>query len=165
MHISLVAAFSADHVLGNKGKIPWHLKEDLDNFKNLTIGSAVIMGRKTYESIGHPLSNRLNVVMTKKPKGLRGIVEVKTKKKAIEVASNFSENIYVIGGGDIYMEFIKLASTMYLTKINIEVEGDTFFPNWDKVEWEEVSRIDSKDPTQNIEYSFFQYSRISLRRP
>ena len=81
MHISLVAAFSADHVLGNKGKIPWHLKEDLDNFKNLTIGSAVIMGRKTYESIGHPLSNRLNVVMTKKPKGLRGIVEVKTKKK------------------------------------------------------------------------------------
>ena len=54
---------------------------------------------------------------------------------------------------------------MYLTKINIEVEGDTFFPNWDKVEWEEVSRIDSKDPTQNIEYSFFQYSRRSLRRP
>ena len=63
------------------------------------------------------------------------------------------------------MEFIKLASTMYLTKINIEVEGDTFFPNWDKAEWEEVSRIDSKDPAQNIEYSFFQYSRISLRRP
>ena len=122
MHISLVAAFSADYVLGNKGKIPWNLKEDLDNFKNLTIGSAVIMGRKTYESIGHPLSNRLNVVMTRKPKGLRGIVEVKTKQKAIEVASNFSENIYVIGGEDIYMEFIKLASTMYLTNINIEVE-------------------------------------------
>ena len=159
MHISLVAAFSADHVLGNKGKIPWHLKEDLDNFKNLTIGSAVIMGRKTYESIGHPLSNRLNVVMTKKPKGLRGIVEVKTKKKAIEVASNFSENIYVIGGGDIYMEFIKLASTMYLTKINIEVEGDTFFPELSS-DWKETNKTENKaDEKHKYNYDFITLER------
>ena len=164
MHISLVAAFSADLVIGNKGKIPWHLKEDLDYFKNLTKGSAVIMGRKTYESIGHPLANRLNIVMTRNPKGLTGIMEAKTKEKAIEVASNFSENIFVIGGRDIYMEFMKLASTMYLTKINIKVEGDILFPNWDKAQWEEVSRRDSKDSAQNIEYSFFKYTKRSLRR-
>jgi len=159
MHISLVAAFSADHVLGNKGKIPWHLKEDLDNFKNLTIGSAVIMGRKTYESIGNPLPNRLNIVMTRNPRGLEGVEEVDNKERAIEVASKFSNKIYVIGGEDIYTEFMPIATNMYLTKININVEGDTFFPNWDETQWEEVSRLDSKDLDQNIEYSFYRYRR------
>ena len=117
------------------------------------------MGRKTYDSIGGPLSNRLNVVMTRSPRGLKGIKEVKTKEKAIETASEFSNDIYVIGGENIYTEFMPIATTMYLTKINIKVEGDAFFPNWDESQWKEVARRDSKDLDQNIEYSFFHYSR------
>ena len=159
MNISLVAAFDATKVIGYRGTIPWHLKEDLRHFSYLTRGSSVIMGRKTYDSIGGPLSNRLNVVMTRSPRGLKGIKEVKTKEKAIETASEFSNDIYVIGGENIYTEFMPIATTMYLTKININVEGDAFFPNWDESQWKEVARRDSKDLDQNIEYSFFHYSR------
>ena len=159
MNISLVAAFDATKVIGYKGNIPWHLKEDLKIFSDLTKGSAVIMGRKTYESIGKPLPNRLNIVMTRNPRGLDGVEEVENKEIAIEVASKFSNKIYVIGGEDIYTEFMPIATSMYLTKININVEGDTFFPNWDEAQWEEVSRRDSKDLDQNIEYSFYRYRR------
>ena len=152
-------AFAAAKIIGHEGAIPWHLKEDLIHFRNLTKGSAVIMGRKTYESIGKPLPNRLNIVMTRNPRGLEGVEEVDNKERAIEVASKFSNKIYVIGGEDIYTEFMPIATNMYLTKININVEGDTFFPNWDETQWEEVSRRDSKDLDQNIEYSFYRYRR------
>ena len=145
MSISLIAAFDATKVIGYKGNIPWHLKEDLKIFSKLTKGSTVIMGRKTYESIGNPLPNRLNIVMTRNPRGLEGVEEVDNKERAIEVASKFSNKIYVIGGEDIYTEFMPIATNMYLTKININVEGDTFFPNWDEAQWEEVSRRDSKE--------------------
>ena len=159
MNISLVSAFDAGKVIGYKGNIPWNLKEDLEHFKRLTEGAAVIMGRKTFESIGHPLSNRLNIVMTRNLKGLDGVEEAKTKEKAIEIASYFSEDIYVIGGEDIYSEFMGIATKMYLTKVKLNVRGDAFFPNWDESLWEEVSRRDSYDLEQNIEYSFFLYQR------
>ena len=93
MSISLIAAFDATKVIGYKGNIPWHLKEDLKIFSKLTKGSTVIMGRKTYESIGNPLPNRLNIVMTRNPRGLEGVEEVDNKERAIEVASKFSNKI------------------------------------------------------------------------
>ena len=159
MKISLIAAFAKERVIGKDGKIPWAIKEDLEYFRYKTEGCSVVMGRKTYESIGRPLSNRLNIVMTRTPKKIKGVTEVINKKRAIEIASTFSEEIFIIGGEGSYEEFLPLASKMYLTEINIEVEGDTFFPNWNLNDWKELSRKDCKDLNQNIEYSFLEYVR------
>ena len=162
MGISLIAALSNNSVIGVKGKIPWELKEDLIHFKKITLGSAIIMGRKTFESIGKPLKERLNIVMTRNPKGLDGIEEVSSMESAIKVGLNFSENIFVIGGQSIYETFLPISTKMYLTFINIEVSGDTFFPKWDKNEWEEVSRESFKNEMKEIDYSFVEFNRRLL---
>ena len=159
MGISLIAALSNNNVIGVNGKIPWKLKEDLIHFKKTTLGSAIIMGRKTFESIGKPLAERLNIVMTSNPKGLDGIQEVSSIENAIKVGLNFSENIFVIGGQSIYETFLPISTKMYLTFIDIEVSGDTFFPKWDKSEWEEVSRKRFKNKIKEIEYSFVEFNR------
>ena len=162
MGISLIAALSNNSVIGVKGKIPWELKEDLIHFKKITLGSAIIMGRKTFESIGKPLKERLNIVMTRNPKGLDGIEEVSSMESAIKVGLNFSENIFVIGGQSIYETFLPISTKMYLTFINIEVSGDTFFPKWDKNEWEEVSRESFKNEMKEIDYSVVEFNRRLL---
>ena len=159
MKISLIAAFAEEGVIGKDGKIPWTLKEDLKHFKNKTEGCSVVMGRKTYESIGRPLPNRLNIVMTRNPKRQEGIKEVSNTKDALKVASSYSDEIFIIGGEKIYKEFLPLATKMYLTKIDIKVNGDTFFPSWNKNEWKELSKQDKKDVDQGIEYWFLEYER------
>ena len=159
MKISLIAAFAEEGVIGKDGKIPWTLKEDLKHFKNKTEGCSVVMGRKTYESIGRPLPNRLNIVMTRNPKRQEGIKEVSNTKDALKVASSYSDEIFIIGGEKIYEEFLPLATKMYLTKIDIKVKGDTFFPSWNKNEWKELSKQDKKDVDQGIEYWFLEYER------
>ena len=159
MKISLIAAFAEEGVIGKDGKIPWTLKEDLKHFRNKTEGCSVVMGRKTYESIGRPLPNRLNIVMTRNPKRQEGIKEVSNTKDALKVASSYSDEIFIIGGEKIYKEFLPLATKMYLTKIDIKVKGDTFFPSWNKNEWKELSNQDKKDVDQGIEYWFLEYER------
>ena len=159
MKISLIAAFAEEGVIGKDGKIPWTLKEDLKHFRNKTEGCSVVMGRKTYESIGRPLPNRLNIVMTRNPKRQEGIKEVSNTKDALKVASSYSDEIFIIGGEKIYKEFLPLATKMYLTKIDIKVNGDTFFPSWNKNEWKELSKQDKKDVDQGIEYWFLEYER------
>ena len=159
MKISLIAAFAEEGVIGKDGKIPWTLKEDLKHFRNKTEGCSVVMGRKTYESIGRPLPNRLNIVMTRNPKRQEGIKEVSNTKDALKVASSYSDEIFIIGGEKIYEEFLPLATKMYLTKIDIKVKGDTFFPSWNKNEWKELSKQDKKDVDQGIEYWFLEYER------
>ena len=159
MKISLIAAFAEEGVIGKDGKIPWTLKEDLKHFRNKTEGCSVVMGRKTYESIGRPLPNRLNIVMTRNPKRQEGIKEVSNTKDALKVASSYSDEIFIIGGEKIYEEFLPLATKMYLTKIDIKVNGDTFFPSWNKNEWKELSKQDKKDVDQGIEYWFLEYER------
>ena len=159
MKISLIAAFAEEGVIGKDGKIPWTLKEDLKHFRHKTEGCSVVMGRKTYESIGRPLPNRLNIVMTRNPKRQEGIKEVSNTKDALKVASSYSDEIFIIGGEKIYEEFLPLATKMYLTKIDIKVNGDTFFPSWNKNEWKELSKQDKKDVDQGIEYWFLEYER------
>ena len=159
MKISLIAAFTKEKVIGKDGQIPWTLKEDLKHFKNITEGHSVVMGRKTYESISKPLPNRLNIVMTRMPKKLKEVKEVTNKERALEIASTFSDEIFIIGGEKIYEEFLPLASKMYLTQIDIKVEGDAFFPKYNLNDWIELSREDKKDFDQDIEYSFLEYKR------
>ena len=159
MKISLIAAFAEEGVIGKDGKIPWTLKEDLKHFRNKTEGCSVVMGRKTYESIGRPLPNRLNIVMTKNPKMLEGVKEVSSRKEALEIASSYSNEVFIIGGEIIYEEFLPMATKMYLTKIDIKTKGDAFFPKWNANDWEELSRQDKEDRNQNIKYCFLEYKR------
>ena len=159
MKISLIAAFAEEGVIGKDGKIPWILKEDLKHFRNKTEGCSVVMGRKTYDSIGRPLPNRLNIVMTRNPKRLEGVKEVTNKEEALEIASSYSDEVFVIGGEKIYEEFLPMATKMYLTKIDIKVKGDSFFPKWSLNDWKELSRNDKKDLDQNIKYCFLEYKR------
>ena len=159
MKISLIAAFAEERVIGKNGKIPWTLKEDLKHFRNKTEGCSVVMGRKTYESIGRPLPNRLNIVMTRNPKKLEGVKEVGNTKEALKIASSYSDEVFIIGGEKIYEEFLPLATKMYLTKIDIKVNGDAFFPSWNIGEWKELSKQDKKDLDQGIKYCFLEYKR------
>ncbi len=159
MKISLIAALAKQRAIGKDGNIPWTIKEDLRYFKNRTDGLALIMGRKTFESIGKPLPNRKNIIMTRTPKNISGAYEVTDKDQAIKVASSFSDEVFIIGGERIYEEFLPLASKMYLTEIDILVKADTYFPEWKKSDWIEISREDREDLEQKIKFSFVEYER------
>ena len=159
MKISFIDALTKQRAIGKGGKIPWIINEDLRFFKNKTNGLALIMGRKTFESIGRPLPNRKNIIMTRMPKNISGVHEVTSKDAAIKLASSFSDEVFVIGGERVYEEFLPLANKMYLTEIDIEVEADTYFPEWQKSDWIEVSREDKEDLKQKIKFSFVEYER------
>ena len=160
MEIILIAAVSKDRVIGKEGEIPWKIKEDLSFFKEKTLNSPIIMGRATYNSIGRPLSNRLNIVMTKSTKNTEGVTEVTSVKEAIETASKSkdSSKVYVIGGENIYKEFLPIAHRMIITEVELYIEGgDTFFPEWSINEWQEQNR-DQKEEN-GIKFSFVEYKR------
>ena len=160
MEIILIAAVSRDRVIGKQGGIPWKIKEDLSFFKEKTLNSPIIMGRATYESIGRPLPNRLNIVMTRSVKNTEGVTEVTSADKAIEAASinRDSSKVYIIGGENIYKEFIPIAHKMIITEVELDIEdGDTFFPKWDISEWKEQSR--DKREENGIKFSFVEYTR------
>ena len=158
----MIVAMDEQGFIGKDENLPWKLSNDLKRFKKLTVSdgfNAVVMGRKTYESIGRPLPNRLNIVMTKNPKKLEGVKEVSNRKEALEIASSYSDEVFIIGGEKVYEEFLPLATKMYLTKIDIKVKGDAFFPNWSLSDWKELSRQDKRDLDQDIKYCFLEYKR------
>ena len=158
MDIFLIAAVDKNLAIGKDGKIPWHIKEDLQYFQKNTLNTAMLMGRSTFESIGKPLPNRQNIVMTRSPANRDGVIEVLDAASAIKEAKKASSKISIIGGESIYKEFLPLASKLLITEINITVEGaDTFFPAWNKQKWTEKSRINSIE--NGIEYSFVEYLR------
>ena len=160
MEIILIAAVSKDRVIGKQGRIPWKIKEDLSFFKEKTLNSPIIMGRATYNSIGRPLPNRLNIVMTRSAKKTEGVTEVTSVKEAGETASKNknSSKVYVIGGENIYKEFLPIAHRMIITEVELYVEGgDTFFPEWSINEWQEQNR-DQKEEN-GIKFSFVEYTR------
>ena len=158
MEIFLIAAVDKNLAIGRNGKIPWHIKEDLQFFQKNTLNTAMIMGRSTFDSIGKPLPNRKNIVMTNSPTNREGVFEVCDIESAIKEAKKDSNKISIIGGQSIYKEFMPLANKLLITEIDIIVErADTFFPAWDKKEWTEQSRINSME--NGIEYSFVEYLR------
>jgi len=159
MEIILIAAVSKNKVIGKQGGIPWKIKEDLSFFKEKTLNSPIIMGRATYNSIGKPLPNRLNIVMTRSAKNTEGVIEVTSVETAIEAASTNknSSRVYVIGGENIYKEFIPIAHKMIITEVNLHIEdGDAFFPEWNISEWKEQSRDQREE--NGIEFSFVEYT-------
>jgi dihydrofolate reductase len=156
MEIVLIAAVDINLAIGKEGKIPWDIKEDLKFFRQNTENTAIVMGRATYDSIGKPLPNRKNIVMTRSIQGRDGVVEVSSSQEAINEARSYSEKVNIIGGEYIYKEFLPLATKLLITEIELEVDSaDAFFPKWDFKIWKEISR--QKSSENGINFSFVEY--------
>ena len=132
--ISLIVAVARNGVIGDKNTLLWHISEDLKHFKALTSGHPVIMGRKTYESLGRPLPNRTNVVITRQEIGFPGCRVVHSLDEALALFPA-DEECFIIGGAQIYAQALPRADRFYLTRVFRDYEGDTRFPDWDEAEW------------------------------
>jgi dihydrofolate reductase len=157
--LSLIVAIAKNNAIGKDNHLLWHIPEDLKYFRQITSGHAVIMGRKTFESIGKPLPNRKNIVVSRTLAPQDGITVVPLIAEALQHTSNDAET-FVIGGGAIYRETFPLAQKLYITQVHEPCQGDTFFPAIDAVEWQEISRKDVAGGQQFPHaFSFLVYVR------
>lgn len=161
--ISLLFAMDRNRLIGANNDLPWHLPNDLKFFKEKTTGHTIIMGRKTFDSIGRALPNRRNVVLSKKeislPEGVELIHDMNT---FLEWSTDHpEEEIFVIGGGGLFEQILPYADRMYVTLIDEEFAGDIYFPDFSLEDWNEVSRVKGKRDDKNpYDYYFIQYDRI-----
>ncbi|MBQ3247064.1 MAG: dihydrofolate reductase [Alistipes sp.] len=135
--VSVIVAVAENGVIGDKNSLLWHISEDLRNFKRITSGHPVVMGRKTFESLGRPLPNRKNVVITRQDIEIEGCEVVHSLEEALAMFSA-DEEIFIIGGAQIYREAMPIADRFYLTRVHHSYEGDTSFPEWNESEWQKV---------------------------
>jgi len=159
--ISIIVAIAGKkRVIGKKGGLPWYIPQELKRFKEITMGHPIIMGRKTHESIGKVLPGRTNIVVTRgKGKGEREVIIVNSLEDAVRRArkSPGSEEIFIIGGGQIYQEAINLADKLYLTYIDKEIKGDVFFPDYS--EFKKVVYKSNWQEHEGIRYKFLELER------
>ena len=160
MIISLIAAMDKNRVIGKGGKLPWNLPADMKYFKDKTLGKPIIMGRKTYESLGKPLPNRTNIIVTHDQDcKAEGCIVVHSVDGALKAAEN-AEEVMVIGGSQIYKEFLPKANKLYLTIIDAEIEGDIYFPEYKIEEWKETSYEEhERDAENQYDYTFLVFER------
>ena len=166
IRLSMMGAKATNNVIGRNNKLPWYLPNDLKYFKQVTFGKPVIMGRKTWESLKGPLPGRTNIVITRQPAyQAEGAKVVATVDDAITMAENVAfiegqEEAVIMGGAEIYALALAQTQRLYLTEVHAEVDGDTFFPEYDKGEWEEIAREDFPAEGPNpYDYSFVVYER------
>jgi dihydrofolate reductase len=162
MTIALIAAIGTNRVIGHDNELPWYLPDELKRFKALTTGHPIIMGRKTYESIGKPLPNRLNIVITRDPSlVIDGCTVVTSFDEALEVAKKADPEIaFVIGGAQIYALALPKAARLYLTHVDTAPEGDILFPEFDESGWEVTEREwHDKDDKHPYTFEFRTYER------
>ena len=163
MNISIIAAVSKNQIIGKDNQLVWNLQKDMKYFSNVTKGHSVIMGRRNWDSIPkkwRPLPQRKNIILSKnKELNIRGATVTNTIEEAIEISrSNNDDEIFIIGGGEIYNLGIPLSDKLYITEIHSKVDGDTYFPVWNKKEWKEISRIThQKDKNHNHSFDFVIY--------
>ena len=160
MKITLVAAIASNNVIGKENSLPWNIPEDLKRFKQMTSGHTILMGRKTFDSIGRPLPNRQNIVMTKDENfEQEGIKVINDFDEALELIKESNEDIFVIGGSKIYELFEPVANALAITRILKDFEGDAFFPdiNWDL--WQIEKEENFFDEKSNIECKLIEYSK------
>jgi dihydrofolate reductase len=163
MRVSLIAALADNGVIGRENRLPWRLSADLQRFKRLTMGKPVVMGRKTWESIGKPLPGRSNIVVTRDAGfGAEGCIVVHGIEQALDAAGDCDE-VMVMGGANLYRQMLPRADRLYLTQVRADVEGDTRFPPFDADEWVEVHRESHRaDEKNQYDYDFIVLDR---RRP
>jgi dihydrofolate reductase len=153
VRLAIIAAVAQNRGIGKGGKLPWHISEDLKRFKHLTVGHAILMGRKTFESIGHPLTGRRNVVLSSR--SVPGVESYPTIAAALSALAD-QERVFVIGGGQIYAEFLDRADEVYLTLVHRDVNADTFFPPFDRVL---QSRFSLVRQDEHDGFTFLDYQR------
>ncbi len=159
MMISLIAAMDKNRLIGKANGLPWHLPADFKHFKEVTMGKPIIMGRKTFESIGKPLPGRKNIVISRKGFTAEGVFVVDSIDKALQAVENADE-VMIIGGASFYEQMISRADRMYLTFVDAECEGDAWFPQFDIRDWDVISESSYKsDPKNNYDFSIKVYQR------
>lgn len=169
--VAMIAALAANRAIGVGNRLPWYLPADLKHFKRMTQGKPLIMGRKTFESIGRALPGRLNVVVTRDARYLdhdqgrkKGIRVCHSLASALRLADSQAlidgaDEIMVMGGGEIYSLALPIADRLYLTEVSIDVDGDAYFPTFEDSEWREIERIDGEAHAGEPAYAFVQYRR------
>ena len=172
MRISIIAAMAKNRVIGKGNEIPWRLSSDLKRFKDLTMGHAVIMGRKTHESIHeslkHPLLGRLNIIVThRKDYEAEGCLVVHSLDGALKAAEAINrDEVFVIGGAEIYKQALSLADKMYLTIVKAEIEGDAYFPEFNPKEWHVVNQEEiGVDKNNQYPHLFMVFQRSRNQSP
>ncbi len=163
--VSLIVAATRNQVIGRDNQMPWHLPEDLRYFKQRTLGKPIIMGRKTWESLGRPLPGRLNIVISRQAGlELEGAEVFTDLDAALQrgyqwAAQKGADEVMVIGGGQLYQAALQLAQRVYLTRIDLELEGDTFFPVLDAQHWQQIEAETHPAQEQEPAYTFEVWQR------
>jgi len=165
VRISIVVAMDRNNLIGSRNGLPWRLPADLKHFKSVTMGKPIVMGRKTHDSIGRALPGRRNIVISRDPdySPADECIVVESLEAALESARG-AEEVMVIGGASIYEQALPLASRIYLTRIDAEFQGDTWF-SFDAVDWQEVFRMDHSPDADNLyAYSFMELEYVAPGR-
>ncbi|WP_234035915.1 dihydrofolate reductase [Ectopseudomonas mendocina] len=163
--LSLIAALAHNRVIGRDNQLPWHLPADLKHFKAMTLGKPIIMGRKTWDSLGRPLPGRLNLVVSRQVGlALEGAEVFTTLQEAIERADAWAreedaEELMLIGGAQLYAQGLELAQRLYLTRVGLDPEGDAFFPEVDEADWRMTSSVEHPASAETPFYAFEVWER------
>ncbi len=170
MIISLIVAAAENGVIGKDNKLPWNLPDDLKRFKELTKGHPIIMGRKTFESIGRPLPDRRNIVLSSKLQPIEGIEivsDIDALLSQLEVELPEDEEVFIIGGSDLFNQWLEdsftpiVAARVYLTRVHADIDGDSMFPDLDGDQWLEVEQIEhAADDKHAHAFTFLTYDRV-----
>lgn len=157
----LIAAVARNGVIGRENTLPWRLKADLAHFKAATTGHPILMGRKTWESLGRPLPGRRNMVLTRSAGWQAAGAEVHASPAAALAAAAGAEKVFVIGGAELYRQLIDQADTVMLTEVWADVDGDAYFPAFDRVQFEELARESRQaDADNEFDFDFVTYRRL-----
>ena len=159
MKISIIVAIAQNYAIGKNNQLLWHMPNDLKHFKQITSGRTIIMGRKTYESVGKPLPNRRNIVVTRQDIQIPGCEVVKSIDEGLSLCAHEDE-VFIGGGAEIYRQAMDITDRIYLTIIHKDFEADTFFPEIDYLKWDEASReYNEPDEKNPLPYSFITLNR------
>ncbi|MEH7388572.1 dihydrofolate reductase [Bacillus sp. JJ1521] len=160
--ISLLVAMDKNQLIGKDNDLPWRLPADLAYFKRVTMGHPIFMGRKTYDSIGRPLPGRENIIVTRDTSyEAEGCKVIHSIDDIVKMSEETEKELFVIGGAEIFKEILRHSDRLYITEIEEEFEGDTYFPAFDKTEWKVISKEKGiKDEKNPYEYTFLVYEKI-----
>lgn len=164
MFISLIAAMGHNRVIGRNNQMPWHLPADFKHFKNITMGKPIVMGRKTYESIGRALPGRRNIIITHNLNlQIKECEVVHSLEEAMQLLTNETE-VFIIGGANLFTQALPFANRLYLTLIEEDFVGDTYFPSFHAKEWQEIKRENFKADARNTyDYQFITLDRLNVQ--
>ncbi|MDR3428696.1 dihydrofolate reductase [Silvimonas sp.] len=157
--VALIAALGTNGVIGIENRLPWRLPDDLKRFKALTLGRPILMGRKTWDSLGRPLPGRRNLVVTRQTDWQAAGAEAYPSIEAALAACPDVESVFVIGGGEIYRQALAIADVLYLTEVALAPQGDAFFPEFDRAVWQPAQREEGVDETSGVTYAWVDYRR------